>query len=294
MEAIPTGRPMITETDDAQQQSDDRTVMVWSLLVSAFVNIMTWMVAAWTIAVTMQAIATPHEQPKELFMVASSSIHISQHSHPVPEQPQTRPVQPVQPVQPKHQVQPTPQPTPEKTAVPTPQAQPTELARIVKSAPPQPRSAPKRVQQATLAEQLAQQQVAFQHEAQQLNAQNAPLSIATIDPNQRDSAMKQFRMNFSGNTELEGKGEGYLYPLRRWIDGGLHCYYGRYYWQYPTGGTEIANIPWPFCFAPNQDPIARGIRQFPFPWPLPGYRVPSGTYLYPIEKDVYEAWLQSQ
>ena len=25
--------------------------------------------------------------------------------------------------------------------------------------------------------------------------------------------------------------------------------------------------------------------------PQPGYQLPAGTYLYPIEKDVYDAWL---
>jgi hypothetical protein len=284
---------MITESDDAQQRSDDRTVLVWSVLVSGFVNLMVWMAATWAIVASMQAIAQPRERrPLQTFMVASTSIHIAHHSHPVPQRPQTRPS--VQ-QQPQRQPQrPQPQPTVQRRAVPTPAAQPTELARIVQSAPPQPRSAPKRSQQAALAEQLAQQEVAFQREAQQLNAQNAPLSIATIDPHQRDSAVHQFHMNFSGETELAGRGEGYLLPLRSWSDNGMHCYYGRYYWQYPTGGTEIANIPWPFCFLPSEDPIARGIRVFPFPKPLPGYRVPSGTYLYPIEKDVYNYWISTQ
>jgi outer membrane biosynthesis protein TonB len=285
---------MITESDDAQQRSDDRTVLVWSVLVSGFVNLMVWMVAAWTIVASMRAIATPSVRPTpEMFMVASTSIHVAPHSHPVPQRPQTQPSHQQQQVQPKRP-QPQPQPTAPRRTVPTPEAKPTEIARIVPSAPPQPRSAPKRTQQASLAEQLAQQEVAFQREAQQLNAQNAPLSVATIDPNQRASAVKQFHINFSGDSELQDRGEGVMMPLRSWTDNGLHCYYGRYYWQYPTGGTEVANVPWPFCFTPRDDPFPRGVRQFPFPLPLPGYRVPPGTYLYPIEKEVYEAWLAHQ
>jgi outer membrane biosynthesis protein TonB len=279
---------MISEIQDEQQTSDDRATLVWSLLVSSFVNLMAWMLAAWSVAVHLQAVS--HTQRVEpTFMISSSSIHIAQHSHPVPRMP-TQPVaQPQKPQQPKAQQPPTHQ------TIPKPQAQPTEIARIVPSAPPQPRSAHKSATKpASLAAQLAQQEIAFQHEAQQLNAQRAPLSIATIDPNQRESSTREYKMNFSGNTELAGKGQGFLYPLRRWIDSGQHCYYGRYYWQYPTGGTEVANIPWPFCFAPNQDPLARGLHQFPFPFPPPGYRLPAGTHLYPIESDVYQAFLSDQ
>ncbi|HTU71502.1 MAG TPA: hypothetical protein VMF11_14460 [Candidatus Baltobacteraceae bacterium] len=277
---------MISETDDQRQASDDRATVVWSLLVSGFINLMVWMLAAWGVALRLHAMmAAPEHHPQETFMVASSSIHIAPHSHPVP---QTQPV----PVR-QQRAQPPPKALPRRV-VKQPEAQPTEIARIEPTAPPQPRSAPKKVRQGTLAEQLAQQEVAFQHEAQQLNAQQAPLSIATIDPNQRAAATRSYHMNFSGTTELQGHGEGFLIPLRAWGENGMHCYYGQYHWLYPTGGTEVANIPWAFCFPPNDDPIARGIREFPFPLPLPGYRVPAGTYLYPIEKEVYDFWLAHQ
>jgi outer membrane biosynthesis protein TonB len=279
---------MITEADNSQERNDDRTTLVWSLLVSGFVNLMSWMLVAWVVALRMQAIQVAQDRPEETFMVASSSIHIAQHSHPVPHQENPSPVT----AQKSQQKQ--PQKSEKEAATPRPSAAPTEVARIVPNASPQPKPAPKKQNQGSLAEQLAQQQVAFQHEAQQINAHNAPYSIATIDPAQRESATRQYRMNFSGNQELEGKGEGYLIPLQRWIDNGLHCYYGQYYWLYPTGGTEVGNIPWPFCFPPGNDPIARGIRQFPFPLPMRGYQLPAGTYLYPIEKDVYEAWLSQQ
>ncbi|HTZ53832.1 MAG TPA: hypothetical protein VMB20_02125 [Candidatus Acidoferrum sp.] len=277
---------MITEADETQERSEDRTTLVWSLLVSGFVNLMLWMVIAWGVALRMQAIQTAQERPEETFMVASSSVRIAQHSHPVPQRQNPSPLdaQKSQQRQPKRAQR--------EAATPQPTAEPTELARIVPKAPPQPHAAPKQQKQGSLAEELAQQQVAFQREAQQLNSQHAPLSIATIDPAQRESASKQYRVNFSGSQELAGKGEGYLIPLQRWLDeNGNHCYYGRYTWLYPTGGTEVDNIPWPFCFLPNNDPIARGIRQFPFPLPMAGYQLPSGRYLFPIERDVYEAWL---
>lgn len=277
---------MITEADNQQERSDDRATMVWSLLVSGFANLMFWMLIAWGVALRMQAIQVAQERPEETFMVASSSIHIAQRSHPIPQQ------QHPSPVDAQRSQQRQPKAAQREAGTPQPSAEPTEIARIVASAPPQPKSAPKKQNQGSLAEQLAQQQVAFQREAQQLNSHNAPLSIATIDPAQRESATKQYHMNFSGNQELAGKGEGYLIPLQRWIgDNGAHCYYGQYYWLYPTGGTEVDNIPWPFCFSPGNDPIARGIRQFPFPLPPAGYQLPAGRYLYPIERDVYEAWL---
>jgi hypothetical protein len=287
---------MITETDDQQQLSDDdRTTLVWSLLVSGFFNLMVWIVLGWAIIMHIRTLAPVQDRPEILTvttqmmrapMVASSSLHHAARSHPIPRTQQ----------EPSHQAQPEPQ---HKSvamtlaATPRPQEQPTELARTTPNGTPQPRSAPKRTE--ALAEELAQQQAAFQKEAEALNAKNGPISVATIDPNQRESSFKSYHMNLSGSMELQGEGYGFLDPLRRWIDGvGRHCYTGQYHWLYPTGGTEVANIPWPFCYPPGADPIAHGLRQFPFPLPLDGYRLPPETYLYPIEKSVYEAWLAHQ
>jgi len=279
---------MITETDNTQERNDERATVVWALLVSGFTNLMAWMLIAWGVALRMQAISVAQQHPEETFMVASSSIRIAQHSHPVPQQRNPQPVvaQQAQREQPKAAQR--------QAATPAPTAQPTEIARNVPSASPQPHSAPHKQNAGSLAEQLAQQQVAFQRETQQLNAQHAPLSVATIDPAQRESATKQYKMNFGGNTELEGKGEGFVEPLSAWRDGGLNCYYVEYTWLYPTGGTERANVPWPFCYPPSNDLIARRLRRIPFQYPPQGYQLPAGTYLYPIEKDVYDAWLAAQ
>jgi len=278
---------MISERDDEQERSDDRATLVWSLLVSGFLNLMGWMLIAWSIALRTHAMAVAQEQPQEPFMVTSSSIHIAQRSRPVPQQPNQQPVaerQSQRPVAATRQRQ------------PEPKAEPTEIARIMPTAPPQPRSAPKRTQQATLAEQLAQQQVAFEHEAQQINQQHGPISIATIDPSQRESAVRTYHMNFGGNAELRDRGEGFYRPLKAWIDpeSGLHCYYIQYQWLYPTGGTEVADVPWPFCYPPSGDLVARGLRTIPMQFPPPGYQLPAGTYLFPIEKEVYEAWLRGR
>ncbi len=272
-------KAMITEADfeNLRTYKHDRTAMVWSLVVSALLNLLIWMLISWR--ALMDLAAVPAQKPQEVFMISSSSLHITHRTHPVPARPHQRPLPPART---------RPQPAP--LAKPRPQPPPHELARNVPVAPPQPPK-PRRI---SLAEQLAQQEVAFSKEAHALNAAHAPLSVATADPSVRDSAQHAFHVNFSGNHELQGKGEGYLIPLRRWEDAGMHCYYGRYYWTYPTGGMEIANIPWAFCFPPSQDPIARGIHEFPFPLPLPGYRLPAGTPLQPIEADVYRYWLSIQ
>lgn len=280
---------MITETDNPLERNDDRTTLVWSLLVSGFANLMLWMLVAWGVALRMQAIKVAQDHPEETFMVSSSSVHIAQHSHPVPQQEHPSPLDAQKSQQ--HQAKKAQR----EAATPQPNAQPTELAKIVPDASPQPHAAPKQQKQGTLAEQLAQQQVAFQHEAQQLNAHNAPLSVATIDPAQRESATRQYQLNTSGRRELQGPGEGILSAvLARWIDRGAHCYYIQYTWLYPTGGTEVANVPWPFCYPPTDDPIARGERHILILQPPPGYQLPAGTVLYPIEKRIYDYWLAHQ
>ena len=284
---------MITETDDQQQQrDDDRTTLVWSLLVSGFANLMVWIVLGWAIIMHIRTLAPVQERPEIVTvttqtmnapMVASSSQHHAARSHPIP---QTR-------QEPSHQAQPEPQHKSvamNLAATPRPQEQPTELARTTPNGTPQPRSAPKRT--AALAEELAQQQAAFQKEAAALNAKNGPISVATIDPNQRQSASKSYRINLSGNAELRGHGWGMLSSvLKAWVYEGKHCYYIQYTWLYPTGGTEIGNVPWPFCYPPTNDPIARHEPRIDILSPPSGYQFPAGTVLYPIEKEVYEAWL---
>jgi outer membrane biosynthesis protein TonB len=277
---------MITEQDD--QRQNDRAVMAWSLVVSLAINLAILALSLWLSGLN---VLLPKEQEPEL-AVSTSIIRLEKtvpeaHQNFTPPKPQ--PQEPRQPQQPKQQTQPQPRHEDRQ-----PRAQPTEIARIVDHAPPQPKPAKTAAHQATLAEQLAQQQAMFNREAQQLREERQPLSAATIDPNQRPAASRSYSMNISGLQHANGPGEGYLTPLQRWIDGGQHCYYGRYDWVYPDGSTEEANIPWAFCFPPNADPIARGIHQFPFPLPLPGYRLPPGTELQPIERSVYSSWLSMQ
>ena len=280
---------MITETDNPLERNDDRTTLVWSLLVSGFVNLMLWMLVAWGVALRMQAIKVAQDHPEETFMVSSSSVHIAQHSHPVPQQEHPSPLD----AQKSQQQQ--PKKAQREAATPQPNAQPTELAKIVPNASPQPHAAPKQQKQGTLAEQLAQQQVAFQHEAQQLNSHNAPLSVATIDPAQRESATRQYQLNMSGRRELQGPGEGILSAvLARWIDRGRALLLHPVHLAVSDRRQEVANVPWPFCYPPTNDPIARGERHILILPPPPGYQLPAGTVLYPIEKRIYDYWLAHQ
>lgn len=283
---------MITELDEQQEQrSDDRATLVWSLLVSGFANLMAWMVLAWVLAFRTHAMAVM-KQPTELFTVTSSSLNIANRSQPVPAQPnqhvETQPQQ-------RRQQRQKPEQT-SKQATPKPQAQPTELARITPNGTPQPHSAPRKQSQGTLAEQLAQQEVALQHEAQQINAQHSVLSVATVDPNQTPSARQPFEMNISGLPGEPRRGEGIIFPNSMQRVQGYDCYDGgRYTLRYNTGQLEDGDIPWPFCYSPRQDPFLQRYRSFDMPRPAaPSYRLPAGVQLQPAARDVYNAWLAQQ
>ncbi len=214
------------------------------------------------------------EQPE--LLTSTSIVHMERRPVPVPKQAVGQPEVPTLP---------RPAAVPAAAAPktpPTPQASPRPTAARVDR------------QATTLSETLARQQAAFQRETQAINANRVPLSNATIDPNNSPRSQQTYKMDFSGLPHETGPGYGYLTPVQSWTDRGLDCYYGHYDWEYPSGGTESANIPWAFCYTPREDPIPRGLRQFPFPLPLPGYRLPAGTQLEPVEKHVYQLWLSTQ
>jgi hypothetical protein len=275
---------MITERDD--ERSNDRAVLAWSLVVSGAINLAIWFLVIWfggLNEILMRAIS-----PQQEAVMSSSVIHLDK-DVPVPEQAHTQP----QP-QPQKPAKPRPQQQPQKSVrhdVPKPKPQPVELAKIVPNAPPEPPQTKAQQQQAALSAQLAQQEVEFEREAQALHDHSAPISVATIDPNRRQSSTRSYQMNFSRISQATGPGNGIFTPLQQWSDRGMNCYYGRYDWTYPDGSTEGANIPWGFCYSPSEDPVARGIREFPFPVPMAGYRLPVGTVLAPVEQHVYDAWL---
>lgn len=184
-----------------------------------------------------------------------------------------------------------PQPRPHRRPQPAPPAAappPHELARIVPSAPPQP---PKRHHANVLATRIATDASVYAREVAKLNAGNNPTAIPTIDPATRQSASKNFGMQLPDGTNVASAGNGLITTTRRWRDHGLDCYYGHYEYTYGNGTTESADIAWPFCYQPSNDPFLRLPHPIPMPLPIAGYRVPPGTQLPPLERDVYQHWL---
>jgi hypothetical protein len=276
---------MISENDD-KQRAADRAHLAWGFALSIPLTLLIWMLVSHNFGLENSLLKMAQESNE--LVTSTSIVHMDR--RPIPE-PKQNVAQPQAPVLPKPLEQPQPA---IRRAQPTPQAQPTEIAREEPKAPPQSKAAKTQQKAASLSEMLAQQQAAFQRETQAINANRAPLTNATIDPNSRPRSEPDYHMDIAGMRTASGPGDGFLTALTHWTDHGYHCYYGRYDWQYPDGGTETANIPWPFCYTPREDPIIRGYRRFPFPLPLPGYRLPAGTDLQPVEKRVYNLWLSTQ
>ena len=269
----PDPGPMISENDEIQRERD-RANLAWAILLALPLTFLQWMFLAWLLAHNpSQLKALLHAgQPPEL-VTSTSIIHMDKRPIPVPNQNITRPQVPVIPRPPEQ-----PQKSQRSEQQASPKAEPTELAREVPNAPPQTQPAKAR-QQASLSEVLAQQEAAFAREAQQMNANRAPLSVATIDPNNSPRSDQTYHMDFSGLPHANSHGEGIITSTRAWRDHGYDCYYGHYTYQYPDGSTEEGNIPWPFCFAPSVDPLLRPGSRFPMPFPVAGYRLPPGTPL---------------
>ena len=170
-------------------------------------------------------------------------------------------------------------------AAPRARAPRRELAKAVAyRAPPLPQRHP------YIPTKIERDQAGFEKEVAQLNKQNDIHAIPTIDPGTQESATKDY--GFAAPSSLRGEehGNGIITPTRRWHDNGNDCYYGRYEFTYPDGAMEYGDIEWPFCYDPGSDPFKESPHQIPFPLPLPGYKLPPGTQLPPIEKSVYEHW----
>lgn len=263
----------------------DRAVTAWSFAVAVPLTLLIWILLT-TNLFSHRLTGIGEQKPEQMVVMNSSEIQIR------PPAPFSVPKEhkPPPPTAPK----PQPQRAQQQAVVPRPQAQPTEIANIVQHAPPQPRSVPQPNRQAALAEQLAQQEVAFAREAQQINNSRSPTDVATADPNLHAQMNNAFHPEFAGSRILQGKGDGFLVPFRYWRYEGENCYQGKYYWTYPTGGQESGTIPWNFCYPPGIDPIAHGVREFPFPLPFDNNFRISEAQLQPIEKDVYDDWLAHQ
>ena len=197
----------------------------------------------------------------------------------------------------RHEVQATPHPVAVRTAVRSLQHHETapahvplpELAKQVTTpaspAPPHHRT--------SVPSKIERDEAGYAKEVAQLNAQNDPHAIPTIEPDRREPSSKQYAFNVPANLRGNEHGNGIITPTQHWHDDGRDCYYGRYEFTYPDGSEEYGDIAWPFCYDPALDPFKLPPHPIPFPFPLPGYRLPSSTQLPPIEKSVYQDWVAS-
>lgn len=160
-----------------------------------------------------------------------------------------------------------------------------ELAKQIAKAPAQ---AP--LPRPTIRTRLQRDAAGFANEVAQLNKQNDPRAIPTIDPASRGSTMKSFQFDVASLNRGDEHGNGIITTTRSWHDAGLDCYYGRYEYTYPDGSMETGNIVWPFCYDPGSDPFTVPPHPIQFPLPLTGFKLPPDTQLPPIEKAIYQEW----
>jgi len=139
---------------------------------------------------------------------------------------------------------------------------------------------------------LERDQAGFAREVAQLNQQNDPHAIPTIDPASRQSPTKNYAFNVPSSLHGDEHGNGIITPRESWKENGLDCYYGHYEFTYPDGATESGDIVWPFCFDPGSDPFKQPPHPIPFPLPLIGFKLShdADAELPPIEKQVYHDW----
>ena len=139
---------------------------------------------------------------------------------------------------------------------------------------------------------IERDQAGFAKEVAQLNKQNDPHAIPTIDPGSQESATKNYAFAVPSSLRGSEHGNGIITPTRRWRDNGLDCYYGRYEFTYPDGSMEDGEIVWPFCYYPGADPFTQPPHQIPFPVPACRIQAASRTRnCRRIEKSVYEQWV---
>jgi hypothetical protein len=138
---------------------------------------------------------------------------------------------------------------------------------------------------------IERDQAGFAKEVAQLNKENDPHAIPTIDPGSQESASKDYAFAVPSSLRGSEHGNGIITPTRHWRDNGRDCYYGRYEFTYPDGSEEDGEIVWPFCYDPGADPFTQPPHQIPFPFPLAGFKLPPDTQLPPIEKSVYQQWV---
>lgn len=269
---------MITEERDRERGAK---TLLWAFAASILIHALVLPAAfwSWTRSVLLSQQPRQHE-----WVVSSTAVRIERRTvpqrrnRPTPPQPLPVPPQP-QPVPP----QPPRPPQPARPAAPRP-----EIARISPTAPPQPNKSAERVAEPSLQSRLEQQEQTFSQVVARLNEQNNPLSIAAT----REPPAATYRRTYfdvPGHSRREAV-EALLLPLRHWRSNNMSCYYVRYIAQFTSGGSEDGVIPWPVCYPVSDDVMVNPPYPHDLPIPLPqrDYVLPSGTYLTPLLRSIYD------
>ena len=242
-----------------------RKAMVWSAIVSAAFHVLVLALLFYAFA---RIVMTPEGAGEQVSEHTTISVEAPIKPKPVPKRHQLR----------KPVILPPP-PAPARH----------ELAKENVAASPQPPERPHPV--AVTA--IQRDRTAFAKEVAQLNQRNDPHAIPTIDPASAQSASKSYSFDAARSNDGESHGNGLIIPVRSWHERGLDCYYARYEYTYPSGASEEGSIPWPVCYEPYADPFHQPPHPMPFPLPESGYALPPGTYMPPLEKQVYDEWAAS-
>lgn len=187
------------------------------------------------------------------------------------------------PPAPHHAVRPIRQRQSAPATVPRP-----ELAHVTTR--PAPPLATKR--SISVPSKIERDEAGYAREVAQLNEQNDPHAIPTIDPAARESSTKSYSFDIPSSMRGSEHGNGIITPVQSWRKEGRDCYYGRYEYTYPDGATESGDIIWPFCFDPGSDPFKLPPHPIPFPLPMLGFKLPDDADMPPIEKSVYQEWAE--
>ncbi len=174
------------------------------------------------------------------------------------------------------------QPEPARAAPPRP-----ELARAQAHATPQPARVAHPAHEAMQRIALARAEQRIAAYARALQAARDPLALPTVVPSPASRHPAHF--DVLGREQPHGV-EALLTPIRHWYDGDRSCYYARYSATFAAGGNEDGVIPWPVCYPRSDDAMAHPPypHRVPVPVPPPGYTLPSGTYLTPFLRAIYD------
>ena len=224
-------------------------------------------------------IFAPTFQP-EIYHVSSSAIRLEHRARPMPHAaPQPRPLPQVRHVTEPREVVRQPQPQPKQ---PQPTAAPVRIAYRRPIVTPPHITAHQQIDPKA----LAAQQRMYAATIAAAQAANNPLSISRAE--RAPSATNRVNYNFVGSEAPARRGDGILYPVKRWVQGKFVFYFLRYTVHYASGDYEAGDVPWPVHYAFNDDPFAQGLSEhIPLPGPAPDFVASADTVMKPLIAHCY-------